>query len=535
LSIQFSDRLAHFRASDCAQREAVTQINRGIERETLRITPAGKLATSMHPKSLGSTLTHPLITADHAEALLEFITPVETSIETTLAQLRDIHRFTYQNIGDELLWPLSMPCYVNDTSDIRLAHYGDSHIGKMKTTYRQGLTHRYGAVMQTIAGVHFNWSVSDAMWAELAKQDQVEDSTDYRSDRYFGLIRNFKRWAWVIPYFFGASPVLCKSFLKHSYAELDFHELGGGMVYVPYATSLRMSDLGYTNKEQAALKISYNSIEDYVAGLRRAVFTRSESFADIGVRDGEQWNQLNANILQIENEFYSPIRPKRVAELGETPTQALERGGVQYIEVRAIDVNPYSSVGITAEQMRFLDLFLLYCLWADSPALSLEQQRLTEANVNRVVLKGREPGLSLNDELGEFSIQSRLRQLFDNLEQLATWLDPDDAADYQQALAALVPAIENPELTLSAKLLANYRQAVEEYRQVGLGLAVKYQQELVSSDLEYYSLTDFKAMAEQSLEEQEAIEDADRGTFAEFLENYFLRALDKKNAPSKGA
>lgn len=511
--------------------DQLMQMNRGLERETLRITAEGRLATTMHPKVLGSTFTHPLITTDYSEALLEFITPVATNINTTLAQLRDVHRVTYQAMGDELLWPFSMPCYLNNPSDIRLAYYGNSHAGRMKTVYRQGLTYRYGAVMQTIAGVHFNWSVSDSMWQALAAHDGVADTSAYRSDYYFGLLRNFKRYAWVIPYLFGASPVLCKSFLKHSFANLDFHEMANGMVYVPYATSLRMSDLGYTNKEQAALKITYNSLAEYVQGLRRAVFTRSEQFANIGVRDGEQWKQLNANILQIENEFYSPIRPKRVTQPGETPTQALERGGVQYIEVRALDVNPHSPVGITAEQMRFLDLFLLRCLLAESPELSLQCQHETEKNLNKVVLQGRQPGLTLTDELGELSLQARLQQLFTELHAL-TALMGSERELYQQALAVFAPAIAEPELTLSGKVLAEYQQAAELFRQVGMELAVAHREALLKDGFEHYTSANFATMAEQSIAQQQAIEAGDSGTFSEYIEQYFMRAQEKKSAPN---
>ncbi|WP_228517482.1 glutamate--cysteine ligase [Aliidiomarina indica] len=518
---------------------ALRTMNRGIERECLRITPEGRLATTPHPESLGSKLTHPLITTDYAEALLEFITPVETDIDTTLMQLRDIHRATYQALGDELLWPLSMPCYLNEVTDIELANYGTSHIGRMKTTYRQGLTHRYGAVMQTISGVHFNWSISDELWRILAARNGSEDTAEFRSQGYFGLLRNFKRWAWVIPYFFGASPVLCKSFLKHSSADLDFRELGGGMVYVPYATSLRMSDLGYTNKEQAALKITYNSLEAYIDGLRNAVFTRSEQFAGIGIRDGDQWRQLNDNILQIENEFYSPIRPKRVAQSGETPTQALERGGVQYIEVRAVDVNPYTAVGITAEQMRFLDLFLLYCLLTDSPPLGFEAQRVTEQNLNRVVLRGREPGLTLVDESGEHSVQSRLQFLFGELKDIASMLDGKaqnesnsaDSEAYQRVLDGFARAITDPEQTLSGRILHDYHNAVANFQQLGLGFANRYKQDLLESSFEYYTAEQFKTWAEQSQVEQAEIEAADKGSYEDYLADYFRRALIKKNAP----
>ncbi|WP_232366356.1 glutamate--cysteine ligase [Aliidiomarina halalkaliphila] len=534
MSILLSASLEQLRNAE--GRHALRTMNRGIERECLRITAEGRLATTPHPQALGSKLTHPLITTDYAEALLEFITPVETDIETTLAQLRDIHRATYQALGNELLWPLSMPCYLNDVTDIELANYGSSHIGRMKTTYRQGLTHRYGAVMQTISGVHFNWSVSDALWDLLAQRNDTVNNIAFRSQAYFGLLRNFKRWAWVIPYLFGASPVLCKSFLQHSNADLDFRELGGGMVYVPYATSLRMSDLGYTNKEQAALKITYNSLEAYIEGLRNAVFTRSEQFAGIGIREGDHWLQLNDNILQIENEFYSPIRPKRVAESGETPTQALERGGVQYIEVRAVDVNPYSSVGITADQMRFLDLFLLYCLLSESPPLPYEQQRITEQNVNRIVLRGREPGLTLVDESGESSVRERLQFLFGELKEIANLLDqnPKDSVntqnegDYQRVLEAFAPTIDDPEQTLSARVLKDYQGAVKAFQQLGLGLANQYKQELLETPFEHYSAEIFAAMAEQSRHEQADIEAADKGSYEDFLAGYFNRALIKK-------
>lgn len=535
MSILLSTRLSQLR--DDVGRRALATMNRGIERECLRITPEGRLATTQHPRALGSKLTHPLITTDYAESLLEFITPVSTEIETTLAQLRDVHRATYHAMGNELMWPLSMPCYLNEVSDIHLADYGTSHIGRMKSTYRQGLTHRYGAVMQTIAGVHFNWSVSDALWAILAERNGVKDSVEFRSEGYFGLLRNFKRWAWVIPYLFGASPVLCKSFLKHSSADFDFRELGNGMVFVPYATSLRMSDLGYTNKEQSALKITYNSLQSYVDGLRNAVFTRSENFASIGVREGDHWLQLNDNILQIENEFYSPIRPKRVTESGETPTQALERGGVQYIEVRAIDVNPFSPVGITAEQMRFLDLFLLYCLLSDSPELPLEAQQQTEKNVNTVVLRGREPGLQLRDESGEHSVVERLTFLFDELKEIASLLDggtenqENVEQQYTRALALFAPAISDPEQTYSARLLREYHAAVAAYQQLGMRLATDYKNELIETPFEYYDADYFAQLAAESIVEQEAIEAASEGTYAAFLDTYFARALDKKNAP----
>lgn len=508
-------------------------IKRGVEREALRITSNGQLAQTSHPEALGATLTHPSITTDYAESLLEFITPVARSIRETLTQLRDLHRFTYRNIGEELLWPLSMPCYVSDPGDIRIADFGSSHVGRMKSTYRQGLTHRYGAVMQTIAGVHYNFSAPDSLWDELAEQDGVENTADFRSERYFALIRNFLKKAWVVPYFFGASPVICNSFLRCTPGELTLQEFGGGMLYRPYATSLRMSDLGYTNKEQASLEISYNSTQEYIDGLRRAVSTPSQQFARIGVKDENgEYRQLNSNILQIENEFYSAIRPKRTAHAGETPTQALERGGVEYIEIRALDVNPFTPVGVTAAQMLFLDLLLMHCLLSDSPAMSLTEQKLAGANLNKIVLDGREPRLRLQDGEHLVLVQDLIKDLFKELEAIAELMDDAYGGDaYRDVLASLAVQIQNPEQTLSGQLINAMRQAQQRGQGFAVNLGQQYRDQLIGEPLEFYNEDEMTELARRSLQEKADMEEAQVETFDGFLAAYFEAALVKKNAP----
>lgn len=515
-------------------RSGLKGVQRGIERETLRITPEGRLAVTMHPQEkLGATLTHPAITTDYAEALLEFITPVSRSVRDTMAQLRDLHRYTYQAIGDEHLWPMSMPCYVNDLSDIRLAQYGNSHAGTMKRVYRQGLTYRYGAMMQTIAGVHYNFSVSDELWQALAEEDGDRDSIEFRSNRYLGLIRNFKRLAWVLPYMFGASPILCKSFKRHTKVDIGLEDMGGGLAGFPYATSLRMSDLGYTNPEQARLPITYNVLEEYVDALRRAVFTPSERFQAIGVVEGDEWKQLSPNILQIENEFYSPIRPKQIPQDGETPAQALERGGIEYIEVRVLDVNPFSNVGIDEHQMRFIDLFLLYCLFSHSEPLSFEEQVDTERLVDEVVAQGRKPGLLLTDHCGIASVEERLADLFTELEDIAVVLDEHEPEPlYQQSLDVWKPAISDPEQTLSGKVMAMHKQALAEGVPPGMRLAKQYRAELMDTDLEYYTEAQFNQWTHDSIAAKAKIEAATKGSFGDFLADYFAQAQDKKNAPA---
>ena len=140
-------------------------IRRGIEKECLRVTPAGQISTRPHPEALGSALTNPYITTDFSEALLEFITPASAGIQDCLKMLENIHRFSLENLEEqEMFWVCSMPCPLNPDTEIPLAQYGSSNIGRMKTLYRNGLHHRYGSLMQVVAGLHYNFSMPDAFW-----------------------------------------------------------------------------------------------------------------------------------------------------------------------------------------------------------------------------------------------------------------------------------------------------------------------------------------------------------------------------------
>ena len=368
---------------------SLTGIGRGIEREGLRVLAQGKLSNHKHYENLGAALTHPNITTDYAECLLEFITPVSRSPEEAIAQLRDTQKYTFSQIGEELIWPMSMPCFVDDDSKIELAQYGSSNVGKMKTVYRQGLKNRYGSMMQVIAGIHFNFSFSESFWETKQKIDQAEGSSqDYISDQYFSLLRNYKRFCWLIPYLFGSSPAICPSFLQNKPTTLPFKKSANGHLYLEYATSLRMSDLGYTNSEQSTLQICYNDLPGYLAGVQEAINIKSTEFEKIGIKVDGKYQQLNSNVLQIENELYAPIRPKQVALPGEKPSEALKQRGVEYIEVRSLDINPFSDTGISLQQVYFLDIFLTYCALADSPILDGEKQHVFEHNMDEVVIRG---------------------------------------------------------------------------------------------------------------------------------------------------
>ncbi|HDS1210549.1 TPA: glutamate--cysteine ligase [Shewanella algae] len=503
-------------------RAALKDMRRGIEREALRIDASGHLAMDGHPKTLGSALTHSRITTDYSEALLEFITPVTHSIDELLTGLTETHAFTLNQLKGQKLWPVSMPCYVGDEKDIPIAQYGSSNSGRMKTLYRKGLTYRYGALMQIISGVHFNFSVSDELWDLLyAQSDKSVSRCDFISERYFGLIRNYRRLVWVLPYLFGASPALCGSFIKEQQTELDFEKMGRGTLYLPWATSLRMSDLGYTNKEQERLSISYNSLADYLKGIRAAIKMPSDNFANIGVKVDGEYRQLNANVLQIENEFYAPIRAKRVTRSGEKPSEALARAGVEYIEVRALDVNPFSAIGIEASQVCFLDLFLLHCLLSPSVTTDSTGEQEIAANLKAVVLEGRKPGLMLSQNGEPVAREQWMLALFAELQQLATLLDGKDDDQYQLALAKWHQAVIDPNETLSGQVMKTLADKGLDHGAWVMALAKEYQQQLLNYPLSAAAQASFEAEAQASIESQLQMEAADRLNFDDFLVQYF--------------
>lgn len=516
----FNELVEHF--SDAHGRTALLGMLRGIEREALRIDESGYLALDTHPLELGSALMHSRITTDYSEALLEFITPVNNKVEPLLEGLTETHAFSVRHLHGQRLWPVSMPCYVKDEHNIPVARYGSSNTGKMKTLYRKGLTYRYGALMQIISGVHFNFSVSQALWQSLYDiSDKSLTFEDFISESYFGLIRNYRRLVWVLPYLFGASPALCSSFIKGQKTDLQFEKSGRGTLYLPYATSLRMSDLGYTNKEQEDLNISYNSLPEYLAGVNAAIKMPSANFANIGVKVDGEYRQLNANVLQIENEFYSPIRAKRVTRSGEKPSEALARAGVEYIEVRALDVNPFSPIGIEASQVHFLDLFLLYCLLTESPKSDIKEEARLSANLKSVVLEGRKPDLELLTSTGTLSLKSWLETLFNTLQPLAKLLD-GDASDYQSALAHWRRAVDDPNQTLSGQVIQHLIAKGQDHGQWVMKLAEQYHQYFIDYPLSAETIAQYQAEAKSSLEKQAELEAAQSAvSFDDYLKDYF--------------
>ncbi len=528
MTLSLSDYIGAFSQSE--NLAAVAGIGRGIEREALRILAEGKLSEQGHYHQLGSALTHGQITTDYSETLLEFITPVSHSPEQAIGQLQDIQKYTFDKIEGELLWPMSMPCFVNDAEKIPLAQYGSSNIGKMKTVYRQGLKNRYGSMMQVISGIHFNFSFSQEFWQVQQKLHSSIDSKalpldDFISERYFSILRNYKRFCWLIPYLYGSSPAICGSFLQGKEHKLPFKKSAHGALYLEHATSLRMSDLGYTSSEQSALKICYNNLADYVEGVQQAIKLKSKDFADLGIKVNGEYQQLNDNVLQIENELYAPIRPKRVAKSGEKPSTALGERGVEYIEVRALDVNPFSDTGISIEQVHFLDIFLTYCAFVDNKEFDCSAQKVHESNMDEVVLRGRDPELLLSDTDSEGNVELKSvmtwgNELFEQMAQVAKLLDKAyETTRYSDAIIREQAKINDASLTPSAELLSIIKQQC--LSQFALDKAKEYQQQSEARNYQFYNQAFFDDSVHASHQAQADIEASDKLNFDDFLSDYF--------------
>ncbi len=504
-----------------ANRPLLAQGLRGIERETLRVTRDGALAHSAHPVAWGSALTHPHITTDYAETLVEFITPAEHDIAVALQKLDESHRFAYTELPDELLWSQSMPGNLPAESEIEIANYGTSNIGMLKHVYRRGLALRYGKTMQCIAGIHYNFSLAEPLWQLLRLEEghTEQTPTEFQSESYIAMMRNFRRYGWLLMYLFGASPALPKSFLRGHPHQLE--TLSDDTLYLPYGTSLRMGDLGYHNDAQAGLTPQENSLENYVTTLSAAVNKAYPPYQAIGTKRDGEWIQLSTNVLQIENEYYSTIRPKRVIRRGERPIQALCRRGVQYIEVRCMDVDPYDPLGISLDTGRFLDVFLLFCALDESPRNTPVGGLEYQTNFATTVKEGRRPGLQLKRRGQPVALKEWGLNLLEQFKPVAALLDNQTGSNvHSKVLEQQAVKLLDPACTPSARVLRDLANYDHSYPKFGLAMSEQHAQNFRSRALSPELVNAYREMAATSLAEQAKMEAEPGGNLDQFITAY---------------
>ncbi len=484
-------------------------IRRGIEKESLRVRPDGELAMTPHPAALGSPLSHPHITTDFSESQLELITGVHAGVDACLQELTRIHQIVYRALeeqGDEILWTSSMPCKLPPEEDIPVGRYGASNVGRMKTVYRLGLSQRYGRRMQTISGIHYNFS-----FPGLGSAD------------YFSLIRNFRRHSWLPLYLFGASPAVCSSFLAGRSHELK--ELKGGTYYLPHATSLRMGRLGYQSDAQAALCVSYNSLENYAGSLDAALTRPFPPYERIGIKQGGEYVQLSTSLLQIENEFYSTVRPKRRIRAGERPLHALRERGVEYVEVRLMDLDPFEAIGIGEQAVRLLDVLLVHCMLRESPPDTPDEIAAISRNQHAVAARGREPGLELEKDHETIRLHDWGNEIVSECEPIAAALDAaHGGAAYARALAHAKGLLADASLTPSARVLhALARNHDSMYVRFALVQSLLHAGTLRGLELPAEVAREFEALAKKSVEDQHRIEASDSMEFEAYRQKYLDR------------
>ena len=515
--------------TDVKDKSIFAQSMIGLEKETLRVSREGGLAQTAHPVALGSALTHPYITTDYSEALLEIVTPPSQDIPAVLKFLSDTQNFIYSQLENEILWSTSMPCVVAGETGIPLAKYGSSNSGLMKTVYRRGLGHRYGRVMQVIAGVHFNFSFADGFWPmffDIKKNKSEKSQQELISESYFSLLRNLQRFGWLIPYLFGASPAVCKSFLQGKETTLlPFNET---TYYEPFATSLRMGDIGYQNNKESEVGVvaDYNSLQSYIISLQHAVETPCPEYQKFGFEVDGQYQQLSSNILQIENEYYSTVRPKQITDKDEMPSEALKSRGVQYVELRSLDVNAFHPLGIDEEQLYFLETFMLFCLTHESPAIDETERKEIDRNEMLTAHQGRDPDLKLTRNGKDISIKEWGGEILGVMQGYASLLDDVHGTDnYSCSLKKQKQAVDDPECTPSAKMLCEMREKGEGFYHFATRMSEQHHEAFLKDELSAEQSQFYQDLSRTSLAQQKEMEDNDSLPFATFLQRYFAKSL----------
>ena len=492
---------------------------RGIEKESLRVS-GSTISETDHPKSLGSTLTNQFITTDFSEALLELITNKQSSVDASLGQLEDVLNYVYLNC-DETIWPSSVPCSIENEDKIRIAEYGSTNSGRLKNLYRKGLSERYGSMMQCVSGIHYNFSLADKFFSrQTAEKNSLKE---FKNESYLSLVRNFRRNAWLLLYLFGASPIVPKTFIAGRKNFLE--DLNNEDCYLENATCLRMSELGYMSNAQDNLYIAYNNLEEYVENLLFALRKKHPKYEEIGTKRNGEFIQINDSIIQIENEYYSSIRPKRIVGSGERPINILRDKGIEYVEVRCMDNDPFDPLSLSAETSYFLEAYLMTCLVDENYIATKEEIIEIQTNWQNVVKDGRNPDLKILVKGIETPIKEAAKSILEKISTFVASISNQATelkTNLNDTLNLQEKKIENPDLTPSGKILKTIKENNISWTEFNLEISKEHKKYFSQLDKD---LTYLENEAEASLTKFNQLEKEKEIPFADFLKNY-LNALD---------
>ncbi len=519
--------------------EVLAERKVGLEKESLRVRANGGISQADHPEALGAALTHPFITTDFSEALLEMVTPPCDTAEEALHFLTSIHQFIVHRLPNgEHIWNTSMPCILRGGASVRIGEYGTSNSGQMKHAYRRGLGLRYGRRMQAIAGVHFNFSMPESSWS-LRESLQTGKATaqftptsptthdnsveqEQRTEGYFQMMQNLLRIGWIVPYLFGASPAICQSFLGEDEGE-ELDVWNESTRYSEYATSLRMGKIGYRYREDEPIDLSvrHTDVAGYIEDIMGHVSTVHPPYKALGVRDADgKFQQLSACRLQIENEFYSTVRPKQIAKAQELPIHALSQRGIRYLELRSVDVNLLDPAGIDLHQIAMLEMLMMFAWLATPEPLGAEELAACTRNVKTVAHDGRKPGLQLEGPDGEVGLVQWGTSILATLQPIAQWLDSGrETPLYVAALQEQQARFDNPELTPSARLIAGIKKngSFFEHSQM---LSTRHHETLYAAEQDESLMKKLSDLVDESKQTQATLEAESEGAFEDYLAAY---------------
>lgn len=436
----------------------------GIEKESIRFNYKG-ISLVPHYKILGNALYNRYITTDFSDSQLELITPPLKSLKENISFLGNLHSYVIKNMGDELMWPFSMPFFYRSDNEIPIAYYGYSNEAEFKHIYRRGLSNRYGSIMQTISGVHINYSLSADTIKILSDSVAKRRGNQVQSIIYFRMLRNVHRYSWLISYLFGSSPIVSKNFVTKKY---DFIKLDENYFYLPNATSLRMSDLGYQNTNQSSINISLNNINDYADALKKATEKKSKKFEAIRNPADGKIQQLNESFLQIEDEYYSPARPKNSNLSSQRLSSKLKELGTDYLELRNFDLNPFSSIGINEKDLEFINLFLIFCGFYESDEMTSSDISEARSNQLLVTIEGRKPNLKLIRKGDFIQMTEWANQILNEMVKILD-LSKNDSV----MMKKYFDLISDPEKTRSSRILDAVIHHKDGYFDFGTQLALE--------------------------------------------------------------
>ena len=314
----------------------------GIEKESQRVHSDGSIVTSSHPKAFGNRRFHPYIQTDFAESQLELVTPPMKKLEDTLRWLSAIHEVTLRTLPEnEFIFPFSMPAGLPPEEHIKVAQL-DNH---EDVAYREHLVQSYGKYKQMVCGIHYNFQIDPKFIEALFHaQNETQSAVDFQNDFYLKIAKNFLRYQWILLYLFSATPTVEEKYFRGN-LPLKPHQ---------YVRSLRSGKYGYVNDPK--IHVSYDSLQEYVETL-------------------EHW--VKSGDLIAEKEFYSSVRLR-----GAKKARDLLEKGIQYLEFRLFDLNPFAPYGMELADTKFIHYFILLMVWlddtADQEGIKLGKARLAE-------------------------------------------------------------------------------------------------------------------------------------------------------------